>query len=280
MQLPAVGDSSLDQRRRKGLCRMRKIHSQRTTLILVAMLVVICSLPAMAMTGQQVIDRVKSEYGDFQSQVVTMRIRTYDGENLVTDREVLLLTRRSGDAEKSLIKFLAPKDVEGVGLLDEGEDIMYMYLPEFEKVRRIAGSAKHGSFMGTDFTYNDLSFVNYDTSDYEAELMGETEDIYEIELRDRDQKDASYEKVLMTVSKSDWFPTKVVFYNTDGKLQKELSAFDLTRYGNYRYPKRLEMVDVLVNHKTEILVGEPEFDLDLADDLFTTRTLQRKRIRY
>jgi outer membrane lipoprotein-sorting protein len=238
------------------------------------------SLPAMAMTGQDVVDRVKDEYGDFQTQVVTLNIRTYDGESLVTDREVILLTRKSGDMEKSLIKFLAPKDVEGVGLLDQGEDVMYMYLPEFHKVRRIAGSAKHGSFMGTDFTYNDLSFVNYDTSDYEAKLVEETADVYEVELRDKNEKDASYEKVLMTVRKSDWFPINVVFYNTDGKLQKELKAFDVTTYGNYKYPKKLEMVDILANHRTEILVGEPEFDRELDDDIFTTRTLQRKRIRY
>ena len=48
-----------------------------------------------------------------------------------------------------------------------------MYLPEFNNVRRIAGSAKNGSFMGTDFTYNDLSLINYDTSDYDAKLIKE-----------------------------------------------------------------------------------------------------------
>ncbi|NMB13332.1 MAG: outer membrane lipoprotein-sorting protein [Firmicutes bacterium] len=259
---------------------MRRAWGSRMTILLVVIMVLSMSLSAMAMTGQDVVDRVKDEYGDFQSQVVTMHIKTYDGKSLVTDREVILLTRKSGDVETSLVKFLAPKDVEGVGLLDQGEDVMYMYLPEFNKVRRIAGSAKHGSFMGTDFTYNDLSFVNYDTSDYGAELVGETADAYEVELRDKDEKDASYEKVLMTVRKSDWFPVKVVFYNTEGKLQKELTAFDVTTYGKYKYPKKLEMVDVLANHRTEILIGEPEFDRELDDDIFTTRTLQRRRIRY
>lgn len=237
------------------------------------------TLPALAMTGQDVIDRVKDEYGDFQSQVVTMRIKTYDGKSLVTDREVVVLTRKHGDVDQSILKFLSPKDVEGVGLLDQGDDIMYMYLPEFGKVRRIAGSAKNGSFMGTDFTYNDLSFINYDTSDYESELLEETAENYELELLSTD-RDSAYEKVLMTVRKSDWFPTKVVFYNTEGKLQKELSAFDVTQYGKYKFPKRLEMVDIIANHSTEIFLDEPEFDRELDDSLFTTRTLQRTKIRY
>lgn len=259
---------------------MRRLHSSWVMLAMVMTLILGASLPSMAMTGQDVIDRVKDEYGDFQSQVVTMSIKTYDGKSLVTDREVLVLTKKSGDVDKSLVKFLAPKDVEGVGLLDEGEDVMYMYLPEFHKVRRIAGSAKNGSFMGTDFTYNDLSFVNYDTSDYAATLVGETAEEYEVELRDKNEKDAAYEKVHMTVGKSDWFPVKLVFYNTDGKLQKELTAFDVTSYGKYKYPKKLEMVDILADHRTEILIGEPEFDRELAEDIFTTRTLQRSKIRY
>ena len=40
------------------------------------------------------------------------------------------------------------------------------------------------------------------------------------------------------------------------------------------------MVDILADHKTEIHIGDPEFDRELDDNIFTTRTLQRSRIRY
>lgn len=258
---------------------MKRFSRGLGVLVLAAMVMAGATLPALAMTGQDVIDRVKDEYGNFNSQVVNMKIKTYDGKTLVTDREVVVLTRSHGEVEQSLLKFLSPKDVEGVGLLDLGDDLMYLYLPEFGKVRRIAGSAKSGSFMGTDFTYSDLSFINYDTSDYVANLIDETAESYELELRTNDQ-DVAYEKVLMTVRKSDWFPTKVVFFNKEGKRQKELSAFDVTEYGKYKFPKRLEMVDIIADHSTIILLDEPEFDRELSDDLFTTRTLQRTRIRY
>jgi len=64
-------------------------------LAMVMTLILGASLPSMAMTGQDVIDRAKDEYGDFQSQVVTMSIKTYDGKSLVTNREVLVLTKKS-----------------------------------------------------------------------------------------------------------------------------------------------------------------------------------------
>lgn len=258
---------------------MKKLTNRFGVFFLIAMVMAGATMPAMAMTGQDVIDRVKDEYGNFSSQVVNMKIETYDGKSLVTDREVVVLTRSHGDVDQSLLKFLSPKDVEGVGLLDLGDDLMYLYLPEFGKVRRIAGSAKNGSFMGTDFTYSDLSFINYDTSDYLAKLINETTENYELELTTTDD-DLAYEKVLMTVRKSDWFPTKVVFFNTEGRRQKELSAFDVTEYGKYKFPKRLEMVDLIADHSTIIYLDEPEFDRALQDDLFTTRTLQRTRIRY
>ena len=76
---------------------MRRAWGSRMTILLVVIMVLSMSLSAMAMTGQDVVDRVKDEYGDFQSQVVTMHIKTYDGKSLVTDREVILLTRKSGD---------------------------------------------------------------------------------------------------------------------------------------------------------------------------------------
>lgn len=246
----------------------------------ILLVLVLMGSPVMAMTGQEVIDRVKDEYGDFQSQAVTMVLKTADKNGPINEREVLLLTKKYGEKEKSLLKFLAPTDVQGVGLLDQGDDVMYMYLPEFHKVRRIAGSAKNGSFMGTDFTYRDLSLINYDSSDYESELIDEDNQVYELELIAKDQEESGYEKILMTVRKSDFFPTKLVFYNKEGKLQKELLAFDVTQYGKYKFPKRLEMNDFLSSHRTEVLLNEPEFDLDLKDDLFTTRTLQRSRIRY
>ncbi|MCK9222406.1 MAG: outer membrane lipoprotein-sorting protein [Limnochordia bacterium] len=235
---------------------------------------------ALAMSGQEVIDRVKDEYGDFKSQVSQLNIKVYDKERLINDWQVTLFTRSIDDKQQSLLKFNSPKDVAGVGLLDLGEDLMYMYLPEFNNVRRIAGSAKNGSFMGTDFTYNDLSLINYDTSDYDAKLIKEDNEFYELELCDRDKTDSSYAKIAMTVRKDDWFPVRLVFYNLDGKKQKELVSYDVTPSGKYKYPKRLVMKDFLANHSTEILIAEPEFDLDLRDDIFTTRTLQRSKIRY
>ncbi len=252
--------------------------------IIVLSLVTILSLgatSAWAMTGQEVIDEVKDRYGNFDSQVVTLTTQCFEGEKQINERKIVLVSQNVGDLTRSVLQFQSPADVKGVGLLDQGDDQMYMYLPEFHKVRRIAGSAKNGSFMGTDFTYNDLSLINYDSSDYQSELIKEDNQFYHLELIDKDQAEADYAKLLMFVRKNDFFPTRVEFYAKDtGKLKKVLTAYDLTDYGKYKLPQKLVMEDLTTQHKTVIYLTDPEFDRQLDKDTFSERNLRRSRLRY
>ncbi len=63
--------------------------------------------------------------------------------------------------EKRLIKFTEPASVKGIAFLSLPGDLMYVYLPSFRKIRRIATSVKNTNFAGTDFTYDELSTFKY-----------------------------------------------------------------------------------------------------------------------
>jgi len=91
-------------------------------------------------------------------------------------REILMFKKDEGDDKITmLMRFLSPKSVEGVTLLSiENGDKIYLYLPAYQKPRRIAGSSKQENFMGTDFSYEDLS-MDYQNDDYQRELLKETE---------------------------------------------------------------------------------------------------------
>lgn len=261
---------------------MRNHLKKLAVLVLAATLVVGSSSLAHAMTGQEIIDKVKDIYGGFDTLVVNLTSQCFEGEKQVNERKLILVSQnREDDVTVSILQFLSPADVKGTGLMDLGEDQMYMYLPEFHKIRRIAGSAKNGSFMGTDFTYNDLSLINYDTSDYNSELINEDSENYTLQLTAKKEEDRDYDRLIMTVRKSDFFPTQVDFYDKDTKkLRKVLTAYDPTDYGKYRFPKKLMMVDVESNHKTIIFIDEPEFDRELASDTFSERNLKRSKLRY
>jgi outer membrane lipoprotein-sorting protein len=267
---------------------MKKRSSKLLTMKFLFSMAMVLSLflatasQAMAMTGKEIVDKVKEEYGDFNDMVGKMQIKTFDKKGLINDRQVMFFTKKEKDTDttKSLLKFLSPSDVKGTALLDQGNDIMYMYLPDFHKTKRIAGSAKTGSFMGTDFTYNDLSLINYDTSDYVSKLIAEDSEAYYVELRDKDLKNSDYDHLVMSVRKSDFFPTEIKFYDKGKKECKVLNAYKVTQYGKHKFPKELKMVDLTSDHRTEIYLDQPEFDVGLKDSIFTERTMTRSNIKY
>jgi hypothetical protein len=98
-------------------------------------------------------------------------LRLVSKTGAVKERKVVLYTLAGpDDLRKSLVRFLAPRDVENTGLLTwearDGDDDQWLYLPATRKAKRIAASAKKNSFMGTDFAYEDLRSENPDVHRY------------------------------------------------------------------------------------------------------------------
>ena len=120
-------------------------------------------------------------------------------------KERVMKAYRKGD--KKIFFFLSPPGVEGVAFLSLAEDMMYLYMPAFKKVRRIASSAKNQNFMGTDLSYEDLQESKY-TDKYDPKIISETAEEVKMELTKKPDSDASYKKIIMTVGKNTWVRKK------------------------------------------------------------------------
>ena len=88
-----------------------------------------------------------------------------DGDEKVRNSEMYQM----GD-EKRLVRFLSPADQKGIGFLSLPDDVMYLYLPAFHKIRRIASHVKNENFAGTDFSYDDMSSFQY-AEEYDPERI-------------------------------------------------------------------------------------------------------------
>ena len=114
------------------------------------------------MTADQIMTKVDTRIVP-KDVTAQMRMDLIDNKGSVRQRTVK--TNKLGD-DKQIMWFLSPADVKGSSFLrmsyDDKDDDMWIYLPAFGKVRRIASSAKNGSFMGTDFTFEDLAKGNHD----------------------------------------------------------------------------------------------------------------------
>ncbi|MGD8515231.1 MAG: outer membrane lipoprotein-sorting protein, partial [Granulosicoccaceae bacterium] len=122
--------------------------------------------PALAETPQEKglaiaveADRRDTGFGDSKAEM-KMILRNRHGEESVRDMRVKVLEVKD-DGDKSIFVFDRPRDVKGTGLLSYshkvGNDDQWLYLPALKRVKRISSANKSGSFMGSEFAYEDFA---------------------------------------------------------------------------------------------------------------------------
>lgn len=229
-----------------------------------------------ALTAQEILDEVEARRTQFTTQKTVGKLVLVDASGKEETREMVMYLKDEGDDKTSVIfRFLSPADVKGVTLLSlrSGEKI-YLYMPAYKKVRLIAGSSKSEKFMGTDFSYDDLS-AGYGKEDYDSTLQGEDEANYYLELVPK-KPDSKYGKLVMVVDKERFYFKKIDFFDTAGNLWKTLEVHEVREKedGSIQILK-LSLKDVKENHVTRMEANSIEENIPLPDDFFSVRTIQR-----
>ncbi len=164
--------------------------------------------------------------------------------------------------------------MKGVGFLSLTEEQMYLYMPAFRKIRRIASHIKNEGFMSTDFTYDDMAQTKL-TDDYTATIVEETDTHFLLKLTPKPDSDVGYSMLNMHVDKKTYVYDKAEYYDWKGKLQKVLTVNQIKQVDSYWTPTEMEMYDVQKEHKTIMMFTELRHDTGLKEELFTQRYLKR-----
>ncbi|MBP9015564.1 MAG: outer membrane lipoprotein-sorting protein [Candidatus Atribacteria bacterium] len=245
------------------------------TIILIALI----SVPSWAMTADEILDEVEARTTKFETQKSVAKMTLIDSKGKEEAREMVMYSKDEGeDVVSIIVRFLNPADVKGVTLLSiKGGESMYLYMPAFKKVRRIASSEKNEKFMGTDFTYDELG-GSYSREDYNSTLIEETEEIYKLELIPQDPE-SNYSKLLMEVDKEKFYFRKIEFYDKDANLWKTLEIPEIEEEEDGSITvKKINLTDLKENHKTTIEMGSIEKNIPLPDNFFSVRTVQRPEL--
>jgi len=179
-------------------------------------------------------------------------------------------------AEKRLVRFLSPADQKGIGFLTLPNDVMYLYLPAFHKIRQIASHVKSQTFAGTDLTYEELSEFEL-AKDNNPELVREESDSYVIKLIPEVKKGKDYIYLLIWYRKDNFYPVIIEYYDNNGKIYKTIERKDLKKIKGYWISMKMEVKDLKKSHSTINIMDKVDFDLGLDDDVFTKRNLIRVR---
>jgi outer membrane lipoprotein-sorting protein len=245
-------------------------------LIFTIIILLFAAGTVFAITVDEITDKMDETSPDFTTQKTVSEMILIDKDGNEEIREMVMFSQKEEDDKtSSLMRFLSPKSVKGVTLLNinSGEKI-YLYMPAYDKPRRIAGSSKQDEFMGTGLSYEDMG-MDYEDKDYENKLLEETDTEYKIEILPSGE-DVSYKKIILVVDKEKFYAKKVEFYNMSATLTKTLEIVHIQIDENEKItPTEIVFTDIEKDKKTRIIIKEMEYDVELSSGFFSIRTLSK-----
>jgi outer membrane lipoprotein-sorting protein len=212
-----------------------------------------------------------------------------DDKGASRERKMTMATKLfdGGKTEKRIVRFLAPADVKGTGVLlfdhDATPDDVWIFLPAMRKTRRIVSSDRKQAFLGSEFSFGDLSSPSLDEFSYnlvkEEDAGGESCFVIDVTPKDKATGEAEgYSKKTVWISKATFTVRRTDFFDKDGKLLKVLNTSDvkLIDPANKRYrAMRMEMVNKQNGRKSVFESEKVTLAKDTNDEFFTTRYLER-----
>ena len=239
--------------------------------ITITMLLIFGSIFAQTITAEDILKNADAVVNAPQDQEISLKMTLTDKSGNEKIREMKMYQK--GD-EMRLVRFLSPVDQKGVSFLSLPDDVQYLYLPAFHKVRRIASHVKNDNFAGTDLSYDDMSASKY-AEEYNVTLLGKTVDLYILELIPKEGVEKSYSKLKMWARQDNFYPVKVEFYDKNSILWKLFESRNIKKNGKYWVASEAEMTDLKKEHSTKMITEKVELDKGLSDDIFTKRNLKR-----
>ena len=214
------------------------------------------------------------------SMVMTLK----DQHNRVVTRAIRNKTMEvPGDGDKSLIIYDAPPDLKGTAFLSfthvNKPDDQWLYLKSLKRVKRISSNNKSGPFMGSEFSYEDISSPELDKYEYkyikDEKVNGV--DSYKVEQIPT-YKYSGYEKIITWYNKSTYRPEKQVFYDRKGSKLKTLKFIQYKKYlGKFYRPDKMYMVNHLSGKTTTLIYKNYKFQNNYTDSDFDVNALKRAR---
>jgi outer membrane lipoprotein-sorting protein len=175
------------------------------------------------------------------------------------------------------IKFTAPGDVKGMRVLVRSINQMYIYLPAYKRVRRIASHVRNQGFMGTALSHDDMAVVTYGKM-MTSKLLSETDSHWKVESIKKPSSDFPYARMEFDIDKKLHLPSEIRYYNEKGVKLKTDIRQDYKCLENVCCPNILKFVDHTRNDMySELTRKNWRINTGLKDSYFTVRSLQRGR---
>lgn len=226
-------------------------------------------------------DKRDTGFGDSTADLL-MLLKNRHGEE--STRYIRLRTLEvKDDGDKSMSIFDRPRDVKGTAFLSfthkSGSDDQWLYLPALKRVKRISSRNKSGSFMGSEFAYEDISSQEVEKYTYKYikdDVCGDSK-CFVIERYPVDEL-SGYTRQIAWIDRKEYRPYKIVYYDRKNSLLKTLTYNDYQQYlGQYWRADKMFMENHQTGKTTLLLWKNYKFGNGLTKRDFDRNSLKRAR---
>jgi outer membrane lipoprotein-sorting protein len=220
----------------------------------------------------KILDRMDKLYRSDQSTAyMTMKIVTPHWQ-----RSMKLRSWTKG-LEKTFIVIDYPRKDKGVTTLKKGNE-MWNYFPKINKVIKVPPSMMMGSWMGSDFTNDDLVKENTKKNDYTSKIIKETETEYEIELLPKKETVTVWGKIILKVEKKRTLPLAEDYYDEKGKLVRTMTFSKIEKVDGKEIPMKMVLIPLTKEgNQTVVEYTKIDFNTKINDSFFSKKNLQKRR---
>ena len=178
----------------------------------------------------------------------------------------------------SMILIRSPAKDKGIVFLKRKKEV-WNWMPALERTIKLPPSMMSQSWMGTDFTNDDLVKESSIVNDCDHSIIGDTtidnRNCYIIQMIPKPETAVVWSKVIVWIDKKDYLELHTLFYDEDGKLINTMNAYDIKLMGGRLIPTHFEMIPAdKKSQKTEMIYKNIQFNKPIEDNFFITEKMK------
>ena len=240
---------------------------------LLMLLVVVMTIPAQAEntpSATELLERMDTLYQqDSAHAIMTMTVVTPDYQR------TMQLESWSLGLDYALVKVLEPVRERGVATLQRDTE-MWNFLPKINKVVKVPPSMMMGSWMGSDFTNDDLMRDTSWSEEYDVSLSA-TADTYELQLTPFENTVTVWGGMTLSIDKASLLPLQQRYFDEDGEQMRVMNFSNVTDFDGTALPATMTLTPLNKDGQyTEVEYQQLEFNVGLDDGFFTLQNLRRR----
>jgi outer membrane lipoprotein-sorting protein len=259
------------------------------TKYFIVLLIMLFPVQGFGLTAEEIIVKSQGAFlyqgKDFKARVL-MKLITKDNKERI--REMTMLRKNFGPVggeQKYFMYFHRPADVKKMSFMvykyPGRDDDRWLFVPAINMTRRIAARDKTSSFVGSDFTYEDISGrdIEDDTYSLEKEESLNGNEAYVIRSTPK-AGDVNYSFKLSWIDKKNFLPLQEEYYDLKGDLMRVFTAEKIENVMGFPTVIQRTMKNLQSGHRTEVTFRKTDYNVNIDDSLFSERFLKRPQKKW